>query len=85
MYWSHSRGFCCLAAGLPIQLASGQCCGHNVFATSGGAAPLPSNSGKVGGAAPPGRGEVYQLGAGMQAQGKGSPGADACREPGAEE
>lgn len=34
-------------AGLPIQLASGQCCGHNILATSGGATPLPPNSGKV--------------------------------------
>lgn len=34
-------------AGLPVQLASGQCRGHNVLATSGGATPLPSNSGKV--------------------------------------
>lgn len=36
-----------VVAGLPIQLASGQCCGHNVLATSGGATPLPSNGGKV--------------------------------------
>lgn len=34
-------------AGLPVQLASGQCCGHNILATSGGATPLPPNSGKV--------------------------------------
>lgn len=34
-------------AGLPIQLASSQCCGDNVLATSGGATPLPSNCGKV--------------------------------------
>lgn len=81
MYLSYSHGFCCLAAGLSVQLASGQCCGHNVFATSGGAAPLPSNSGKVGGAAPPGQGETCQLGAGMQPGGRGSPGADVCRGP----
>lgn len=34
-------------AGLPVHLASGQCCGHNILATSGGATPLPPNSGKV--------------------------------------
>lgn len=35
------------AAGLPVQPASGQRCGHHVLATSGGATPLPPHSGKV--------------------------------------